>query len=135
MAYDDWKLATPDEYESAQERDGYIVRAVSVDSLLADGRFVVVEDVPVYCRHTDALLGSQRVLISDHGTREEAEEAAAAHEDEETSCFVLPIEPPAWFDACPGCGCRPGDGRTEGCSHELGCGYWCAVQAEAEICF
>jgi hypothetical protein len=33
-------------------------------------------------------------------------------------------------DACPGCGCRPGDGLTEGCSHEFGCGYWRAVHAE-----
>lgn len=27
-------------------------------------------------------------------------------------------------DACPGCGCRPGDGLTPGCEAEVGCGYW-----------
>lgn len=26
-------------------------------------------------------------------------------------------------DACPGCGCRPGDGATPGCTHPLGCGF------------
>lgn len=25
-------------------------------------------------------------------------------------------------DACPGCGCVPGDGRTDGCTHPYGCG-------------
>jgi hypothetical protein len=32
---------------------------------------------------------------------------------------------PATFDpeACPGCGCRPGDGLTPGCNHPMGCGY------------
>jgi hypothetical protein len=25
--------------------------------------------------------------------------------------------------ACPGCGCRPGDGRTEGCDDADGCGF------------
>jgi hypothetical protein len=29
----------------------------------------------------------------------------------------LPVE------ACPGCGCMPGDGRTESCAHPDGCGY------------
>lgn len=27
-------------------------------------------------------------------------------------------------EACPGCGCMPGDGITEDCSHPDGCGYW-----------
>ena len=26
-------------------------------------------------------------------------------------------------DSCPGCGAQPGDGVTEGCSHEVGCGF------------
>ena len=26
-------------------------------------------------------------------------------------------------DACPGCGCVPGDGRTEGCTDPEGCGF------------
>jgi hypothetical protein len=31
-------------------------------------------------------------------------------------------------DACPGCGCQPGDGLTGGCTHPDGCGYWRRVQ-------
>lgn len=27
------------------------------------------------------------------------------------------------IEACPGCGCLPGDGRTADCSHPDGCGY------------
>jgi hypothetical protein len=27
-------------------------------------------------------------------------------------------------DACPGCGCMPGDGRTKGCTDPDGCGYF-----------
>lgn len=26
-------------------------------------------------------------------------------------------------DPCPGCGCLPGEGKTPGCQHPLGCGY------------
>ncbi len=26
------------------------------------------------------------------------------------------------IEACPGCGCMPGDGLTEGCEAESGCG-------------
>lgn len=31
-------------------------------------------------------------------------------------------------DACPGCGCVAGDGRTPGCTHPEGCGYWEAMK-------
>lgn len=27
-------------------------------------------------------------------------------------------------EACPGCGCLPGDGTTPGCDHPGGCGVW-----------
>ena len=27
-------------------------------------------------------------------------------------------------EACPGCGAEPGDGLTEGCTDENGCGFW-----------
>lgn len=27
-------------------------------------------------------------------------------------------------EACPGCGCLPGDGLTEGCNHPEGCGFF-----------
>lgn len=36
--------------------------------------------------------------------------------------FVLP--PGVVDESCPGCGCRPGDGPTEGCTHPDGCGYY-----------
>jgi hypothetical protein len=26
-------------------------------------------------------------------------------------------------DSCPGCGCAPGEGTTEGCNHPVGCGF------------
>ncbi len=32
-------------------------------------------------------------------------------------------------ERCPGCGCGPGDGRTAGCTHPDGCGYWDALHA------
>lgn len=27
-------------------------------------------------------------------------------------------------EACPGCGCKPGDGITPGCDHPMGCGFF-----------
>lgn len=27
-------------------------------------------------------------------------------------------------EACPGCGCKPGEGITETCNHPQGCGFW-----------
>lgn len=27
-------------------------------------------------------------------------------------------------ERCPGCGCEPGDGLTEGCAHPEGCGFF-----------
>lgn len=32
-------------------------------------------------------------------------------------------------EACPGCGCQPGDGLTEGCEDPNGCGYWRDMEA------
>jgi len=33
-------------------------------------------------------------------------------------------------DACPGCGCKPGDGITDTCDHPDGCGYFKALADE-----
>ena len=41
-----------------------------------------------------------------------------------------PEEEPLDPEACPGCGCLPGDGVTEGCDHPGGCGYNRQAQAE-----
>lgn len=37
------------------------------------------------------------------------------------------------LDMCPGCGCKPGDGVTPGCTHEDGCGYFKAQSITALI--
>jgi len=33
-------------------------------------------------------------------------------------------------DSCPGCGCRPGDGVTKGCTAPTGCGYFADTAAD-----
>lgn len=33
-------------------------------------------------------------------------------------------------DSCPGCGCRPGDGTTAGCTAPDGCGYFTPTPAD-----
>jgi len=33
-------------------------------------------------------------------------------------------------EACPGCGCMPGDGITDGCTHPEGCGYYALMVAD-----
>ena len=35
-------------------------------------------------------------------------------------------------EACPGCGCKPGDGINPKCDDPLGCGFWKEFQASAE---
>jgi hypothetical protein len=35
-------------------------------------------------------------------------------------------------EACPGCGCEPGDGVTEDCDDPAGCGFW-KEQQEQEV--
>lgn len=49
-----------------------------IDALVAQGRFVVFTSTAVYCPHTDALMGSETILVSDHASRQEADEAADA---------------------------------------------------------
>lgn len=34
-------------------------------------------------------------------------------------------------EACPGCGCEPGDGVTKACAHPIGCGYWKNLEGSA----
>lgn len=31
-------------------------------------------------------------------------------------------------DACPGCGCKPGDGLTASCTDAAGCGYFRSIE-------
>lgn len=35
-------------------------------------------------------------------------------------------------EVCPGCKCKPGEGLTENCDDELGCGYWRKLQGELD---
>ena len=36
----------------------------------------------------------------------------------------LEVPAPKDPEACPGCGCKPGDGYTAGCNHSEGCGFY-----------
>lgn len=67
-----------------------------------------------------SLLRSGGDFISYDGASsiEAAVEELEAMEDDD------PEEEEESEEACPGCGCLPGDGLTEGCEDELGCGYW-----------
>ena len=35
-------------------------------------------------------------------------------------------------EVCPGCGCESGEGLTETCDEESGCGYWRKLQGELD---
>ena len=64
---------------------------VSMSDLIGAGRFVVVQEVPVYSRINDALIGCDKIMLSDHATREEAD-AACPESREEEYYYVLPRE-------------------------------------------
>lgn len=48
--------------------------------LRAAGRFVLINSYPVFCPHTDAIMGSHFQIASDHATLEEARAAMSARE-------------------------------------------------------
>lgn len=55
-----------------------------------------------------------------------AEIAAALHDITTEARWHVPFQTGVHYvnpEACPGCGCMPGDGRTPGCTHHDGCGY------------
>lgn len=60
--------------------------------LIASGRFVIVAEMPIYCHITDALIGVNSRVVSDHATRNEAESVCPlGHED---LCYIiLPQKP------------------------------------------
>jgi len=60
-----------------------------IAALVKAGRFVIVAEFPRYCHLTDALIGSGKMMVSDHATREEALAAMPADE-EELYHYVLP---------------------------------------------
>jgi hypothetical protein len=65
-----------------------------IDALVAQGRFVVFTSTAVYCPRTDALMGCETLLVSDHATRKEADEAAEA-QGESCEDFMVGIAGPA----------------------------------------
>lgn len=67
-----------------------------VNELLSLGRYVVVCDATLTCRHTDAILpGRHRTLISDHEHYDDAVMAAKSHEShDEADYHVLSPERP-----------------------------------------
>jgi hypothetical protein len=52
-----------------------------IAALNAQGKFVVVEQHEVYCRHTDAILGVTNTIVSVHDTETEAIAAAGNVEE------------------------------------------------------
>ena len=50
-----------------------------INELLVQGRHVVVTQHIVYCRHTDASLGTRDFYVSDHATDAEAQVALRSH--------------------------------------------------------
>ena len=69
-----------------------------IAAALEAGRFVVVEEYPVYCPHTDAIMGSEEAFIADFETRDEAEAHRDAHNaDESTDIERWMIKGPVFY--------------------------------------
>lgn len=66
-----------------------------------------------------------------------AEEARARAEDQARRAEDSDLGAPDsdLGEACPGCGCMPGDGLTEGCNHPEGCGFYHALMANSDFAF
>lgn len=65
-----------------------------INILVAAGRFVVVEQYPIYCPRTDAGMGIRKHCVGDYATRAEAELAAGAMMvDPDSNIGVLPYLP------------------------------------------
>ena len=64
-----------------------------INALIAQGRFVVYTSHAVYCPRTDALMGCETICVSDHASREEANEASEAL-GESCEDFAIGIDGP-----------------------------------------
>lgn len=66
--------------------------------------------------------GEIEYMIAEHGRdwRAHGWEIFELTPDGETVATPTVTDP----EACPGCGSLPGDGRTAGCLHPDGCGYF-----------
>lgn len=89
---------------------------------------ILVAEAHALSEHSAAMLEPARLVASfpyapfEHGWRVAYKAALAeanrlAHEGD---------------DSCPGCGCRPGDGLTEGCTNADGCGYFAELAPATE---
>jgi hypothetical protein len=67
----------------------------------------------------DTLQEKQHIIIVDDA-------GSVAHRTDDGTLVVVRA---VTDDACPTCGCVPGDGVTKGCTDPNGCGYWQNVQA------
>lgn len=66
----------------------------SIDLALLGGYYCVVSEGVEYCPVTDASMGTRRVLVSTHLSREEAEAAAfreGEHDGDDCWTYVLPL--------------------------------------------
>ena len=62
----------------------------AIDELLSHGRYVLVMFREDYCRFTDAFLGTNRMMLGDYETSEEAEEAQAKYPDDSDIAICAP---------------------------------------------
>lgn len=67
--------------------------AKRIHQLRADGKFVVVSEEPVYCPRTDAIMGSQTILIASADTHDEADKLACEAAESDPECRVS-VKPP-----------------------------------------
>ena len=73
---------------------------------VAAGRFVVVHEVPQFCPHTDAAVGSRKLFGGAYATRAEADAALTAcieeyGYDEDVRSYILPELEQERPDDCP----------------------------------
>lgn len=75
----------------------------NINKEIAQGHFVIVAEGPEYCPSTDAVLGSRKILLSTHKTRDEATTALHAIDDPDPdlSIYILPPTPTYNQDEIP----------------------------------
>lgn len=84
-----------------------------INALIAAGKFVVVEQHEVCCRHTDAILGVTNTIVSVHDT--EAEAVAAAGNVMEYG-IMRPVDNTT---PCQNCGKGSADGLCKECFMQI----------------
>ena len=107
-------LKTALEFQNAEDKRAFARQIETIVRTLAAHNVAEANYISLNHRATNA-------------TREAAELMVIAGRIEANERVLLTLaednEPP-----CPGCGCKAGDGRTPGCMHPDGCGYWEGMQ-------